>query len=249
MASKLPVHPVWYNAIVEAHKLGCSDEMISIAALATTQNSIFWRPHGARYIADAARARFVNPLSDHMTHLNALHAYVGTELEGNMDSEQWCFDAFLSHRALKEAVEIRKQLKGLVQKLFNEPLRASDFGNENYDINIRKALARSFFYHSALHCEKRGDDIYTTVHGNHPAGIHPDSSLVGINHEWVIYDTFIHTGRQYIQIVTAIDPEWIVDLDHFQDDKLSRKRNGDLRQPNVKASLDKARATRQQATP
>ncbi|KAH6970885.1 hypothetical protein BKA56DRAFT_660887 [Ilyonectria sp. MPI-CAGE-AT-0026] len=65
-------------------------------------------------------------------------------------------------------------------------------------------------------------------------------TLVGINHGWVIYDTFIYTGRQYMQIVTAIDPEWIVDLDHFQDDKLSRKRNGELRQPNVKASLNKA---------
>ncbi|KAH6990236.1 hypothetical protein EDB80DRAFT_882240 [Ilyonectria destructans] len=57
---------------------------------------------------------------------------------------------------------------------------------------------------------------------------------------WVIYDTFIYTGRQYMQIVTAINPEWIVDLDHFQDNKLSRKRNGELREPNVKASLDKA---------
>ncbi|KAF7539365.1 hypothetical protein G7Z17_g12431 [Cylindrodendrum hubeiense] len=152
------------------------------------------------------------------------------------------------YRVLKEVVEIRKQLKGVVQTLFNEPLKASDFGAANYDINIRKALARSFFYHSALHCETRGDDVYTTVHDNHPAGIHPDSSLVGINHEWIIYDRFIYTGKQYMQIVTAIDPEWIVDLEHFQDDRLSRKRNGELRQPKVKASLDKARAARQQST-
>ncbi|KAK7426439.1 hypothetical protein QQZ08_007034 [Neonectria magnoliae] len=86
------------------------------------------------------------------------------------------------------------------------------------------------------------------VHGNHPAGIHPDSALGGSNHEWVIYDTFIYTGKQYMQTVAAVDPDWPFDLEYFKDDNLARKRNGALRQPDVKAALDKARAQRLQAT-
>ncbi|KPM39172.1 hypothetical protein AK830_g7385 [Neonectria ditissima] len=146
-------------------------------------------------------------------------------------------------RVVNEVIRIRKQVKAQVEQLLDASLRTSDFSQKNYSINIRKALARSFFYHSALHSETRGDDMYTTVHNNHPAGIHPHSALIGCNHEWVIYSDFIHTGKQYIQTVTAIDAEWIVDLEYFQDSNLSYKHNGVLRQPGVKASLDKARTS------
>ncbi|KAJ4319510.1 hypothetical protein N0V84_006333 [Fusarium piperis] len=62
------------------------------------------------------------------------------------------------------------------------------------------------------------------------------SALVGIKHEWVMFSKFVHAGsKQYLQTVTAIRPEWVID------DRLAQKRNGVLRQPYVKASLDKAR--------
>ena len=209
MASKLPVHPVWYNAILKAHELNCSYEMVSLAALASTQNSIFVRPYGPRYAADATRAWFFDESSDHLSQLNALHAYVRTKLQGTIDMEQWCFDAFLSSRVLEEVLLIRQQLLAFARGFLVGGPRSTSFGDETYTTNIRKALAQSFFHQSAFYTGK-GDGIYVTVHDNHPAGIHPESALINSNYEWVIYNTFIYSGKQYIQTVTAVDPTWLI---------------------------------------
>jgi pre-mRNA-splicing factor ATP-dependent RNA helicase DHX15/PRP43 len=209
MASKLPVHPVWYNAILKAHELNCSDEMVSLAALASTQQSIFVSPYGPRYAADATRPWFFDGTSDHLSQLNALHPYVRTKFQGNIDMEQWCFDAFLSGRVLEEVLLIRQQLLALARGFLVGGPRSTPFGNETYNTNIRKALAQSFFHQSAFYTRK-GDDIYVTVHDNHPAGIHPEIALVKCIYEWVIYNTFVYSGKQYMQTVTAVDPTWLI---------------------------------------
>ncbi|KAL6404864.1 putative pre-mrna splicing factor rna helicase protein [Ilyonectria robusta] len=247
LAAKLPTHPAWYKAIVEGHKLNCSDDIISLAALNSTQNSIFARPHKVRYVADLAHKQFACSVSDHISQLNALHAYVRVSSQGKVDMDMWCFEAFLDRSTLDEVIQIRIQLKNMAERLLQAPLKAANFGDPACHTNIRKALARSFFYRSAIYSDK-GDDIYATVHDNWPAGIHPESSLVGVNHEWVIFGEFVHTGRQYIQNITAVDPDWLIDLEYFQDFNLAQKGgNKGLRQPNVKASLDKARAQRANA--
>ncbi|KAI8681206.1 hypothetical protein NCS55_00371100 [Fusarium keratoplasticum] len=136
-----------------------------------------------------------------------------------------------------------------------------DFGDESYWTNICKALARSLFLNAAIRDQgakaakgtgsivENEDDLYRTVHRNHHAALELGSSLVGIKHEWVVFSKFAHTGsKQYLQTVTAIKPEWIIDLPYFQDDKLARKRNGVLRQPYIKEPLDQAREKAASAT-
>jgi pre-mRNA-splicing factor ATP-dependent RNA helicase DHX15/PRP43 len=147
--------------------------------------------------------------SDHLTQLNALHAYVRVKVQGNIDLGQWCFDAFLSSHVLEEVLLIGQQLQGIACQFLGESVRATPFVDENYDTNIRKALAQSFFHQSAFYTGK-DDDIYVTVNDNYEAGIHPESALVKSNYEWIIYNTFVHAGKQYIQTVTAVDPAWLI---------------------------------------
>ncbi|KAL1876943.1 hypothetical protein Daus18300_002550 [Diaporthe australafricana] len=47
------------------------------------------------------------PISDHITHLNALHAFMRTQEEGRIDLDRWCFDYFNSQPALDEVCYIR----------------------------------------------------------------------------------------------------------------------------------------------
>jgi pre-mRNA-splicing factor ATP-dependent RNA helicase DHX15/PRP43 len=207
-AAKLPVHPVWYRAILEAHELNCSEEMLSLAALASTQQSIFVRPYPPRYIADTARQRWFDGTSDHLSQLCALHAYAHEKFSGKINIDQWCFDAFLNRRVLDEVLNIRDQLYGPACRFLLGGLRSTPFSDEAYAYNIRKALARSFFHQSAFYT---GDgDLYTTVHNNYPAGIHLESGLIGCQHQWVIFNNFIYSDKQYIQNVTAVDPTWLM---------------------------------------
>ncbi|KAF5969083.1 putative ATP-binding protein PRP16 [Fusarium bulbicola] len=255
LAAKLPILPAWYNAFAEASSLGCSDEMITVAAPESTQQLMFLRPQPFRYAADLARQRFFCPVSDQMTLMNAFHSYIRTKnqfqdlmgKDADKAVDEWCADAFLNRGVLEEAVRLRQRLKESFRYLFGKQPAVSDFLSPDYDINIRKALARSFFYRSAIR-DPPGQDWYRTVHGNWPAGLDPDSSLVGCRHEWVIYGGFSYNAYQYLSSVTAVDPKWLIDLDYFQDANLAKRGDGRLKQPQVVHSLAKAREAQKGST-
>lgn len=267
MAANLPVHPVWYNAIAIAHELGCSHEMLTIAAIQSNQHSIFLRPCASKLAADLAHQRFACPISDHITQLNAVHAYLQTESQSiqpsasrdDINMREWCSDAFLSMRAIEEVKLIRMQLRKSFADLFKEDPKAGRLESPDYDINIRKALAWAFSHQVAF--SDGGGDLYRVLHFNWHAGIHPDSSLVGINHQWIIYDSFVDTFQQHLTTVTAIEPEWIMvsnfflltltclytdetqGLQQFSRVKLAdRKKEGDVvyRMSLAKAAFDEA---------
>ncbi|CAH0025423.1 unnamed protein product [Clonostachys rhizophaga] len=240
IASQFSVHPKWFNAFVEGLNNGCLREMIDLAAIASTQHPIFSRPPPARFAADIAHQRFTCPRSDHISQSNALHAYESaTKTENRLSINQWCFDAFLNRRALSEVVRIRDQLVNKMQSQLATTKVLCKYEDVEYDTNIRKTLARSFFYQCAL---KSPDSFYTTVHDGHTAGIHPESVLSGGREQWVMYSEFVSSGTPYLQTVTAVDPAWLIDLDFFQDGSLPKKADGGFKQPLVKKSLDNARS-------
>jgi hypothetical protein len=82
-----------------------------------------------------------------------------------------------------------------------------DGTDPEYDTKISKALGAGFYHKAALIVD---GDIYKTYHGHHTAGISPDSCLVGMEWEWVICLTFSSSGVQYLRMVTAVDPEWLM---------------------------------------
>ncbi|KAG8360734.1 hypothetical protein FVEN_g1552 [Fusarium venenatum] len=141
-AAKFPMDPQWWNAISEGQNLGCGVDIIAITAIASTQNSMFLRPWNVRTAADASRARFACPDSDHVAQLNALHGYVRTKHTAkDMDLDQWCSDAFIDRKVMEEALQIRQQLINIAEEIFDQ-LLTSGTGDDEYEISIRKALAR-----------------------------------------------------------------------------------------------------------
>ncbi|VTT77885.1 unnamed protein product [Fusarium fujikuroi] len=193
-ASKLHVHPVWFNAIVEAHKLGCSLEMLALAAL--DGSNIYLRPHG------------------------------------------WCFDAFLNHSVPDEVARVRQQLKEQFHLLFSDwrAPNTTPFIDPNYEINIRKALTRTFYYRSDFR-DPAGIDQYRVVRANWQVDIHPDSHQVGANHECIIFGNLTYSGIQYMSNVTAVEPEWLAELDFFKEKNWPRKPNGVYRMPILQTTI------------
>ncbi|EEU41020.1 uncharacterized protein NECHADRAFT_76711 [Fusarium vanettenii 77-13-4] len=54
--------------------------------------------------------------------------------------------------------------------------------------------------------------------------------------------TFSSSGVQYLRMVTAVDPEWLIDREFFRDENIPRNWHGDYRNRKVKESFDRARA-------
>ncbi|KAF5003696.1 hypothetical protein FDECE_9764, partial [Fusarium decemcellulare] len=243
-AAKMPIHPAWYNVMLKAKDLDCLPEILSIADLASTQNSIFARPHRIRYAADEYHVTFATPVSDHLSALNAFHTY-WYKLESGQDVDQWCFEFCLSKRVLEEVVSIRRQLFAGCKNRWRE-FTSLRFDDPQYNVKIRKAILHGFFYHTAFF---HHEPVYKIVQDNHPVGIDPTSSLVKMGWDWVIYQNMHYTSKQHMITVTAVEVDWLLDYKYFHEDNLARKYNGDFKNPPLAEALQKARAKRVAANP
>jgi len=91
---------------------------------------------------------------------------------------------------------------------FNLKLSSTDFNSRDYYINIRKAMLAGYFMQVA-HLERTGH--YLTVKDNQVVHLHP-SNCLDHKPEWVIYNEFVLTSRNFIRTVTDVRGEWLVDI-------------------------------------
>lgn len=68
--AELPVDPMLAKMILASEKYKCSDEILTIAAMLSVNNSIFYRPKDKIVHADTARKNFFSYGGDHLTLLN-----------------------------------------------------------------------------------------------------------------------------------------------------------------------------------
>ncbi|KAI7859585.1 P-loop containing nucleoside triphosphate hydrolase protein [Circinella umbellata] len=199
--SAFPLDPQLCKMLIESPKYRCSNEILSIAALLSVPQ-IFIRPNEARKLADEAKANFIHGDGDHLTLLNAYHAY-----KTNHDNADWCWENFLNHRSLKSADNVRNQLKRTMES-WDLDLVSTPFDDKAYFTNIRKAMTAGFFMQVA-HLERSGH--YFTMKDNQPVQLHPSSGL-GHKPEWVLYHEFVLTTRNYIRTCTEVKADWLLDI-------------------------------------
>lgn len=201
LMAEFPLDPQLAKMLVTAPDFNCSNEILSIAAMLSVPN-IFMRPREAAKAADEAKARFAHIDGDHLTLLNAYHAY-----KQQQENTDWCYDNFLNSRSLKAADSVRTQLVRVCTRL-GVLLKSTDFKSPEYYSNIRKAITAGYFMQVA-HLEKTGH--YLTVKDNQMVHLHP-STCLDHKPEWALYQEFVLTTRNYIRTVTDIKGEWLVDI-------------------------------------
>lgn len=203
--SELPLDPQLAKMILVSPEFGCSSDIVSIVACMSVPQ-IFLRPRESAKAADEAKAQFTQTDSDHLTLLNAYAAY---ELVPVQERKKWCWDNFINERSIQSAENVRKQLLGIMRKL-DIPLMTSDSrGDGSFCcMDIRKALTAGMFMQVA-HRQRSGD--YLTVKDNQIVYIHP-GSVVSSRPEWVIFEEFALTTKNYIRTVTVTSVEWLVEL-------------------------------------
>ncbi|KAJ3398515.1 hypothetical protein CcCBS67573_g06793 [Chytriomyces confervae] len=199
--AEFPLDPQLAKALISSPSHTCSNEILTIVAMLSVPNA-FIRPNDQRKQADEAKAQFNHPDSDHLTLLNAYHEYK----EHGSDA-QWCFANYLNARTLKSADNVREQLKRLMER-HNIPLVSTDFNDKQYWNNIRHALASGFFMQVA-HLERNGH--YLTAKDNQVVQLHPSCNLE-TKPEWVLYNEFVLTQKNYIRTVSEVKPDWLLEI-------------------------------------
>jgi len=77
---------------------------------------------------------------------------------------------------------------------------STEFTSKDYYVNIRKALISGHFMQVA-HLERTGH--YLTIKDNQVVQLHP-STCLGHKPEWVIYNEFVLTTKNYIRTCTDV---------------------------------------------
>ncbi|KAF2260815.1 putative Pre-mRNA-splicing factor ATP-dependent RNA helicase PRP43 [Lojkania enalia] len=194
-----------YLACLDDEEFYCSNEMLSLTALLSVPQ-VFVRPANNRKRADEMKDLFAHPKGDHLTLLNVYHAFKGEPAQDN--PKQWCHDHFLSYRALQQADNVRLQLKRIMEREEIE-LMSTPFENNKYYENIQRALVAGFFMQVA---KRNGNGkTYITVKDDQNVLLHP-STVLAEDSEWVVYNEFVLTNKNYIRTVTAVKPEWLLDI-------------------------------------
>ncbi|CAG03735.1 unnamed protein product, partial [Tetraodon nigroviridis] len=201
MMAEFPLDPQLAKMVIASCEFNCSNEILSITAMLSVPQC-FVRPTEAKKAADEAKMRFAHIDGDHLTLLNVYHAF-----KQNHESNQWCYDNFVNYRSLMSADNVRQQLSRIMDR-FNLPRRSTEFTSRDYYINIRKALCTGFFMQVA-HLERTGH--YLTVKDNQVVQLHP-STVLDHKPEWVLYNEFVLTTKNYIRTCTDIKPEWLVKI-------------------------------------
>jgi pre-mRNA-splicing factor ATP-dependent RNA helicase DHX15/PRP43 len=203
LASEFPLDPALAVMLISSPEFYCSNEILSLTALLSVPQ-LFVRPAALRKRADEMKDLFAHPDGDHLTMLNVYHAFKSPTAQEN--PKQWCHDHFLSYRSLQQADNVRLQLKRIMERSEVE-LISTDFQEKKYYENIRRALVSGFFMQVA----KKDNKTYVTVKDEQNVLLHP-STVLGQDSEWVVYNEFVLTSKNYIRTVTAVKPEWLLDI-------------------------------------
>lgn len=108
----------------------CVEQILTITAMLSVNNAIFYRPKDKVVHADNARVNFFRPGGDHLTLLNVYDQWAETGY-----STQWCYENFIQHRSMKRARDVREQLEGLMERVEIEIS-----SNPNDSVPIRKVV-------------------------------------------------------------------------------------------------------------
>lgn len=223
--AEFPLDPMMAKTLIASEKYGCTEEIMTIAAMLGVNSAVFYRPKDQIVHADNARTNFFFPGGDHLTLLNVYDQWAATDY-----STQWCFENFIQHRSMKRARAIRDQLQGLLERTEIELVT-----NPMEHVGIRKAITAGYFYHTG---RLTANGIYKTVKHQQSVSIHPNSSLFEVQPKWVIYHELVQTSKEFMRQVIEIENKWLVEVaPHYYKEKDIEDKKMPRKQGKSKADL------------
>ena len=184
-------------------------EVIDIISALTVENVFLnFNSEEKREEADEARRLLIKREGDHLTLLAAVQSYAAEQT----DRGEWAKRYSISHRAMRNIMDVRKQLRAQcsLQKLLPEDvdLGASSVYSSEKAAAVMKSFLRGFLGNVARLVD---DGSYRTVVGNHKIAIHPSSVLLNKKAPLVMYDQLMLTKKCYARNVSVVEMEWYSD--------------------------------------
>jgi ATP-dependent RNA helicase DHR2 len=209
--AKLPLTPSLGRVLVEAAKpeRDCLREVIDVVAALSVEN-IFLNvmSEEKKEEAEAARAELYRREGDHLTLLAAVRSYSAE----NTDRKKWAAKYFVSHRAMQNVMDIRKQLTQLCKALdlLDKNASLDDISDsapsEELNAAILQCILRGFATNTARLVP---DGSYRTAVSNQTVAIHPSSVLFGKKLEAVVFTEYVFTTKSYARGCSAVRLAWI----------------------------------------
>ncbi|KAK4058654.1 hypothetical protein OIO90_000098 [Microbotryomycetes sp. JL221] len=199
--AEMPIDPMMSKILLESASFGCSDEILTIAAMTSVQN-VFLLDQGDTVRAELERRKFTVEEGDHLTALNTYNAFV----KYGRKSSKWCHTHRLNFKALSRALSIRTQLAKYLKR-FEIPLISS--GEDH--VTVRRCLTSGYFRNAA---KVQPDGTYRSVRENAILHVHPSSILFTRTPQtsFVIYHEVIETTKRFMREITSIEQDWLVEL-------------------------------------
>ena len=196
---QFPLDPPLAKMLLMGHQLGCTSEILTVVSMLSVP-PVFFRPTDRQEESDAAREKFFVPESDHLTLLHIYNQWSNNKYRGD-----WCARHFLHVKILRKAREVRSQMIDIMEQQ-RLPITSTQL---EWD-TVRQAICSSYFHHAS---KLKGIGEYVNCRTGIPCHLHPTSALYGLGYtpDYVVYHELVMTSKEYMQCVTAVDPEWLAD--------------------------------------
>lgn len=190
----------------------CLLEVIDIVSCITSGEDIFLHTQSEEVQEDMqeARKQLQRREGDLITYLTTTQQYTAE----NADRVEWCKQRKINMRNMKQALNIRRQLRGicikdklLVEPPPPDPQPFTPLSPQRAEV-VLKCFLRGFALKTAMLAP---DGSYVTVHGKHVVAVHPSSVLHGQKKEAIMFLEHVYTTKNYAKKVSAIQAAWIAE--------------------------------------
>ena len=197
--AEFPLDPMFAKSLLISEEFGCSEDILTIAAMTQIQN-VFVSPSNQKIAAEKARRKFAVEEGDHLTMINVYDAFLKNK------NSRWCHEHYLNYKGLCRAIEIREQLKRVLNKFKIKMMSAE--GNAE---TVCRCLTAGLFANAAL---LHHSGVYKTVREGHELVIHPTSVLYTADPlpKCVIFNEVIQTTKDFMRDITVVQSEWLFQL-------------------------------------
>jgi ATP-dependent RNA helicase DHR2 len=190
----------------------CVLEVIDIISCITSGDDIFHQLQSeeAREEVEEFRKELYRREGDLITYHTTMQHYAAE----TTDRVGWCKKRKVNIRNMRQAMNIRKQLRGLClkEKLLAEapPPDPQPFMPLSPDRaeTVVKCFLRGYTLKTAMLAP---DSSYVTTHGKHVVAIHPSSVLHGQKREAIMFLEHVFTQKNYAKKVSIIQAQWVAD--------------------------------------